>query len=86
MSSLGLGDGAVRIHALRGKDGRSGVALLVRVLEETRSHDALPIDDERAGMRNTIRAAAWLRLLVQDAEAPDDRRSRISDQREPDAS
>ena len=75
---IGLrGDGgAAGIGALRGKDGRCGIAFLVRVLKEARRHNACPIDDERARVRNAVRTRARLLLFVQDAEAPDDCRPR----------
>ena len=85
MIGLRCDRGARRIAALRGKNGRGRIALLVRVFKETRRDDACAIDDERARVRNAVGRRAGCLLLVQNAEAPDDRRPGVRNQRKTDA-
>ena len=85
MIGLRRDGGARRIAALRGKNGRGRIALLVRVFKETRRDNACAIDDECARVRNAVRARARCLLLVQNAEAPDDGRPRVRNQRKTDA-
>ena len=68
------------------QDAGHGVALLIRLLEESSRHDACSIDDESAGERNTVVRRGGVHGGIEESVGLDRGRPRVRQQRKCDAS